>query len=67
MLRRLEKRELLSSYWENAERALELGRRPRRLYYLRKDRIKVAEALLSEWRAAEAEKASSRVGGLRPA
>jgi PadR family transcriptional regulator, regulatory protein PadR len=67
MLHRLESRELLSSHWEDIDAALELGRRPRRLYRLRGDRAAEAESLLAEWREARPSKARAQVGGVLPA
>jgi PadR family transcriptional regulator, regulatory protein PadR len=65
MLRRLEEREVLFSEWEDVDQAFELGRRPRRLYRLRGDRVEETEALIAEWQ--HSQKAPSRIGGVSPA
>ena len=53
MLRRLEEREVLQSKWEDLEKAVDAGRRPRRLYWLRGDRTEEALEMLSDWQKAQ--------------
>ncbi len=67
ILHRLEERGLLDSSWEDFQVAVDLGRRPRRLYRLRAEKIEQAGDVLRKWRKERAGKSRAAVGRELPA